>query len=174
MAIVQPLKEDQNRSTLLVTGTGAESNTVVVDGSKLAGAKAGLSFYDYQVESINWSFPSGAPGYLSWAGATGFFVMNNTGQIRLKRDFSSTVYNYVQNPYYANGATGVSATYYGASGAWSGATGFALGSGNVILNYAGSAGYSFVVTVLKNTDAYNRYFSVEPITPTNPGIITQS
>jgi hypothetical protein len=163
MAIVQPLKEDQNRSVLLVTGTGAEAGSLVIDASQLEGAKAGLSFHDYQVESINWSFPYNNPGYLSWQGATGFFVMNGTGQIRFKRDFSSTGYSYVQNPYYANGATGVAATYYGATGAWSGATGFAIGTGDMILNYAGSVGYSFVIGVLKNPSAYTRYHSVEPV-----------
>lgn len=175
MATIQPLKEDQNRSILLVTGTGAETNTVVVNGAALAGAINGatgpLAFYDYQVEAINWSFPSGSPGYLAWQGATGFFVMNNSGQIRLKRDFSATAFNFVQNQYYgATGVVGTQATYYPSNTTWGGATGFAKGSGNVVLNYAGTAGYSFVVSLLKNTDTYNRYFSVEPVTPTNPGI----
>ena len=35
MATIQPLKEDQNRSVLLVTGTGSESGTVVVNGAAL-------------------------------------------------------------------------------------------------------------------------------------------
>ena len=54
MATIQPLKEDQNRSVLLVTGTGSESGTVVVNGAALAGAIQGatgpLGFYDYQVD----------------------------------------------------------------------------------------------------------------------------
>ena len=169
MATIQPLKEDQNRSVLLVTGTGSESGTVVVNGAALAGAIQGatgpLGFYDFQVESINWSFPYNKPGYLSWDGATGFFVMNGTGQARIKRDFSSTFFNYVQSPYYgATGVTGHVATYYNSTGAtWTGATGFATTHGNVVLNYAGTDGYSFIITVLKNTDTYKRYFSVEPV-----------
>lgn len=169
MATIQPLKEDQNRSTLLITGTGAETNTVVVKGSALAGAINGatgpLGFYDYQVESINWSFPYNSPGYLAWAGATGFFVMNGTGQLRLKRDYSSTAYNYVQNPYYgATGVAGNTARYYNSTGStWTGATGFNVTTGDIVLNYAGTEGYSFVVTVVKNPDTYKRYFSVEPV-----------
>lgn len=175
MATIQALKEDQNRSTLLITGTGSETGTIVVNGAALAGAIPGASSYNFQIESINWSFPTSNGGHLSWEGATGFFVMNGTGQIRLKRDFSCTMFNYVQNPYYgATGVAGYPATYYGSTGAWGGATGFSPTTGNVVLDYAGSSGYSFVVTVLKGSDTYNRYFSVEPITATNPGIITQA
>jgi len=169
MATIQPLKEDQNRSVLLVTGTGSETGTIVVNGAALTGAINGatgpLPFYNFQVESINWSFPYDKPGYLSWQGATGFFVMNGTGQVRLKRDFSSTAYNYVQSPYYgATGVAGKTASYYTSTGTtWAGATGFATTSGNIVLNYAGTDGYSFVITVLKNTDTYDRYFSVEPV-----------
>lgn len=163
MATIQPLKEDQNRSVLLVTGTGAESGTVVVNGAALAGAINGatgpLPFYDLQVESINWSFPSGKPGYLSWQGATGFFVMHDSGQVRLKRDFSATAHNFKNNV----GVAGTTATYFNSSdGTWTGATGFAKTSGNIVLNYNHNEGYSFVITVLKNTDTYTRYFSVEP------------
>jgi len=173
MAIIQPIKEDQNRSVLLVSGTGSESGTIVVNAAVLSGAIQGatgpLAFYDYQVESINWSFPSNSPGYLSWQGATGFFVLNNSGQIRLKRDYSSTLFNYYTAPYY-NGSTGVLAPYNTSTGTTWGATGFTKGTGNILLNYAGTSGYSFVITLLKNPDTYSRYFSVEPVTPTNPGI----
>jgi hypothetical protein len=154
MATIQILREDQNRSVLLITGTGAESNTKIVNSALLKGANTVggatgfLSSYTVQVESLNWSFNVDKPAILNWQGATGFIALNGTGEMMLKRDFfapvnaSSTIYN--------------SSTYTVA-----GATGFVAGTGDVIMNYAGTNAWTILMTLVKNPSTYTQTHSLD-------------
>lgn len=137
----QILREDQNRATILHTGSAAFDDRIL-DVSTLSGATGLAPFYT-QLEHVEWSFPSDAPGIFGWeatvgsTGATGIQLLslNGSGNFNFKKQFMSNV-----------------ASTFGATG---------VRTGNIRLRYTGSGFWTIVYTLLKSPLSFRRYFSTE-------------
>ena len=140
MATTKILREDQLRATVLVTGTGAESTTTVIGATQFNNYKAGATGV-LSVENLNWSFDNSigaTPGVLYFDASTdeAIWTLAGQGEVNFKRDFKA--------PATPN----------------TGASGY---NGNILLTYTGDKPWSFVITVLKDANGFNQYYSYEPI-----------